>query len=375
MVKNRVIIFLSAVALSLLVAPVVNILSAANPDAINWHKKSFLYNMDFGVRLASRLLYSFGISIDPKQVIIGRDAWLYLGDHDKYQKTLTEGRRSPTEADIVLGKQVGDAAQAWDQYLSRRGVKLFRVMVGPNKGTIYPEYLPAWAKSPSPNVMDALFAGTGNVRYIDLGKPLLAAKADQPEALYYKADTHWNSLGAGIAFRAFARQVAEAAPELRWPSETTYQLSRVNSRNGGDLARFLRLHRDVTDVEPTTRLSDLPIKTVHSDFHTQQIVCLCGNSAFAAAPVKPLLVTSESALNNRKVLWLRDSFGNEMAPWMGATFSEVLQLYWVEGLESPERFAQLIDEFKPDYVFITIVERNSRTKAFTVPPPPPVSNH
>jgi alginate O-acetyltransferase complex protein AlgJ len=373
MVKKRVIIFLSAVMLSLLVAPAVNIFSAANPGAIKWREKSFLYNMDFGVKWVSRSLYPFGISINPKQVVIGRDAWLYLGDSDEHQQTLTVDRRSSTEADTALGRQIGDAAQAWDRYLSIRGVKLFRVMVGPNKGTIYPEHLPAWAKPPSSNVTDALFAGTGNARYIDLRKPLLAAKAAQPEALYYKVDTHWNSLGAGIAFRAFARQVAESAPELRWPPETTYQLSRVNSKAGGDLARLLRFNGDFPDTEPVTRLSDLPIKTIQSDFHTQQIICLCDNPMVGVS-VKPLLVKAEGALNKRKVLWVRDSFGSAMSPWMAATFSEVLQLNLAERLKSPERFVQLIDEFKPDYVFFTIVERNSRAEVFTAYPPKTTSS-
>lgn len=363
--KNRVVIFLSTVLLSLLLIPAINIASAPHSGSANWHKRAFLYNMDFGVTWASRLLYPFSISIDPKQVIIGRDDWLYLGD--QHEKTLTTDRRSPTEADTALGKEIGGAAQAWDRYLSGKGVKLFRVMVGPNKGTIYPDHLPAWAKPPSPNVTDALFAGTGNVRYIDLRRPLLAAKADRPEALYYKTDTHWNSLGAGIAFRAFVREISNAAAELKWPPDTAYQLIRVHPKTDGDLIRFLRLS-DLQDTEPVIRLSELPIKTTQSDFDTKQIICLCGNP-MVGTPEKPLLVTSKAALNSKKVLWLRDSFGTAMAPFMAASFSETLQLNWAKGLKSPERLVALIEEFKPDYVFLTVVERESRATAFTVYPP------
>lgn len=367
--KNRVLFFLSAVLLSLLVIPAINIASAPDPGASKWYERTFLYNMDFGARWASSLLYPFGISINPKQVIIGRDAWLYLGD--QHEKTLSTDRRPPTEADTALGKEIGDAAEAWDKYLSSKGVKLFRIMVGPNKGTVYPDHLPAWAKPPSPNVTDALFAGTGNVRFVDLRKPLLAARADQPEALYYKTDTHWNSLGAGLAFRAFARYISDAAPELKWPVEAAYQLVRVDPKTNGDLIRFLRFD-ELPDTEPITRLADLPIRTTQSDFYTKQVICRCRNP-MVGTPAKPLLVTSEVALNDKKVLWLRDSFGTAMAPFMAATFSETLQLNWAEGLKSPEHFVELIEAFKPDYVFLTVVERDARARVFTAYPPSPAA--
>lgn len=320
--------------------------------------------MDFSVSWISRSLYPYGISVSPKQVIIGHDAWLYLGD--KEEKTLTVDRSPPTEADSALGKKIGSSAQAWDVYLSSKGVKVYRIMVGPNKGSIYPEYLPVWARSPSPNVADMLFAEAGELRYVDLRKPLLAAKASRPEALYYRADTHWNSLGAGIAFRAFGRQVAEAAPEVRWPPETAYDIIRVEPRVGGDLANLLRI-RDLPDVEPVARVSDPPVQTTQFYLHTKTSIRPGGNPMIET-PVKPLRVRSESALNNKKVLWLRDSFGTAMSPFMAATFSDVLQVNWHD-VKSPENFSQLIDEFEPEYVFVTVVERESRSRFFTTFPP------
>ncbi|MFS2032469.1 alginate O-acetyltransferase AlgX-related protein [Polaromonas sp. CT11-55] len=348
---------------SLLIIPVINILSVPDLASLKW-SKAFFYNMDFAVNRISRLLYPYGISVSPKQVIIGRDGWLYLGD--KEGQTLTVDRSPPTEADRALGEKIGSAAQAWDAYLSGKGVKLFRIMVGPNKGSIYPDQLPVWARPPSPNVADTLFAGTGELRYIDLRKPLLVAKALQLEALYYKADTHWNRLGAGIAFRAFGRQVAEAAPELRWPPETAYEIIRVEPRAGGDLANFLRI-RDLPDVEPVVRVSDLSVQTTQFYLHTKTSIRPGGNPVVGAL-AEPILVTSEGALNYKKVLWLRDSFGIAMSPFMAATFSDVLQISWHD-VKTPEKFAQLIDEFKPEYVFVTVVERDSREKFFITLPP------
>ena len=205
--RKRIVIFLSVVLCSLLIAPVVNILSSPDSQAVKWHDKAFLYNMDFALRWLSRALYSLGISTDPQQVVIGREGWLYLGD--KYEKAISLGRRGQTASDIAVGKKIGVVAEKWDAWLADHGVKLYRVMIAPNKESIYPEQVPGWAKPVLPSATDALIAGTGSLRYIDLRPSLQAARAIHQEAVYYKTDTHWNFLGAGIAFRAFAQQVGQ----------------------------------------------------------------------------------------------------------------------------------------------------------------------
>lgn len=365
--RRSVFIFLSAVLLSLLAVPLFNILAAPSRDAIKWKEKSFLYNVDFASRWVALLLYPLGISTNPNQVIIGRDGWLFLGDH--YLQTLTVDRRPPSKEDVVRGQEIGRAAEAWGAYLSSKGVKVFRVMIGPNKGTIYPEFLPLWAKPSSPNATDALLTGTGTAHYVDLRGPLLAAKESQPEALYYKTDSHWNSLGAGVAFRAFAQQVGPAAPEIQWPSQKAYELNRVDLRGGDDLANMLRLTAYLSDYEPMIHASSMSIETTQTDFDTKQVVHQGGNPR-VGSPKKPLLVQSVGALNNKKVLWLRDSFGTALSPLMAATFSEVLQLRLGEAIEPGGRFLQLVEDWKPDYVFFTVVERESGTPWFTAHPPP-----
>ena len=363
--KRSVVRFLLAALSSLLVVPVINILAAPNLDTIKWTEKAFLFNMDFASRLTARLLYPLGISTDPKQVILGREGWIYLGD--QYEQTLSVDRRPPSKADFARGQEIGHAAMALDAFLASRGVKLFRVVIGPNKGSIYPEYLPDWAKPSLPNATDALLAGTGTVFYVDLRGPLLAAKTDQHEPLYYKTDTHWNYLGAGVAFRTFAQQVSLAAPEIKWPPATVYQLTRVDSRDGGDLAEFLRLTAHLSDREPVINTASLSIETKESDFDTKQVLYQGANKA-VLPPTKPLLVQSVGALNDKRVLWLRDSFGTALSPLMAATFSEVLQLHWAEAMQPGGRFIQLVEDWKPEYVFVTVVERASRNPWFAAYP-------
>ncbi len=365
--KRSVFAFLLSAALVLLAVPAINIMIAPNREAIHLQEKAFLYNMDFASRWTASVLYPFGISTDPKQVIIGKDGWLYLGD--LYQATLSDDRRPATESDIQLTKEIGAATEAWDAYLASKGVKAFRIMVGPNKGTIYPEHMPNWAKPAPSNPTDTLFVQSNGEHFVDLRPALLNAKETHEEVLYYKTDTHWNALGAGVALRAFSQQIGKSAPELKWPSEKAYEILRVDPGIGGDLAKFLRLQGSFSERNPILNASMPAVETTQTDFDSKQVLAKGGNPVIAS-PMTPLLVTSTGALNNKKVLWLRDSYGNSLSPLMDATFSEVLQLHWSEAIKPGGRLAELVEKWKPDYVFVTVVERAARTPWFAIYPPP-----
>lgn len=360
--RKRVFIFLLAVVCGLLVVPLVNIVLNPNFEGGKWRKKAFLYNLDFAAQWPNFVLYQLGISTHPKQVVIGREGWLYLGDD--YAQSRTVARNGQTAVDLTTGKKIGEASQAWEAWLTSKGVRVFRIMVGPNKASIYPEHLPSWAMPATPSATDALFAGTGNERFIDLRPPLLAAKAEYPQALYYKRDTHWNSLGAGVAFNAFAQSVGRSASELRWP---TFEVTSAAQRQGGDLASFLRIEQRLFESEPIIKIvaSSHPIEVTQYDFDSGQVITKGGNPKILSKNI-PFLVVSEGALNAKKVLWLRDSYGDSLSPFMAATFSETVQLHW---MAAGSRFVELVDKWKPDYVFITVVERDSRSEVFTFLPP------
>lgn len=364
--KRKVFFFIALNLLVLLSIPAINIFEAPSRDAINWKSKAFLYNMDFAPRWAAAILYPAGISTDPEQVIIGKDGWLYLGD--MYLNTLSEDRRASSQADLALGKQIAAAMSAWDAYLTGKGVEVFRLMIGPNKGTIYPEHLPEWARPASHNPTDALISQDSSHRYVDLRAPLLEAKNTLPIALYYKTDTHWNAAGAAIGFRAFAQAIAKSDPAIVWPSPTFYSIVETREKKGGDLANFLRLSTRLNDEEPVIYASTLPITTTTIDFDSKRTLTRGVNLPIKASNT-PILVESEGALNDKKVLWLRDSFGNSLSPLMAATFKNVVQIHWSEALKPGGRFRQLVDEWKPDYVFITVVERAARSEFFSYFPP------
>lgn len=366
--KRRILTFIAVTLSILLVVPIINGQRTPAGEPVRWRDRDFLFNMDFLLPHIAGLLYPLGISIAPRQVIIGQQGWLHLGD--QYAQTVSDDRRLAEATDLEHARQIADASEAWASYLKNQGVKMFLILVGPNKSSIYPESLPAWAKPAEGNPTDSLFAAASR-HHVDLRQALRTARHTQPEALYFSTDTHWNFLGAGAAFQAFAEHASRIDQTIVWPPANDYLLSRSLKHPGGDLANFLRMSDTLSDPVPMTIGVEKPLPTQQLDFDTREVRYQGPNGA-TDTQLRPLLVKSPQALNQRKVLWLRDSFGTALSPTMAATFSEVVQLHWSEALKPGGRLVQLVENWKPDYVFITVVERDARSEAFTRYPPPVV---
>jgi alginate O-acetyltransferase complex protein AlgJ len=365
--KKRALFFVSVALFALMLVPAINLIdwgTAQKKEGGKWWSRSILYNVDFALSFTSRLFYPLGISTNPNDVIIGKDDWLYLGD--KHEKTITVTRRGSNAEAAEAAWQIGLATKSWQQWLKRKGVRLYRVMLVPDKSTIYPEFLPDWAQPAADSATNTLLANISQGLYVDTRPALRAAKSQFSEPLYYKTDTHWNSLGAWVAFRAFAMEVARTEAGLRWLPEQQVRVQKVIERHGGDLGRLLRISEMLRDSEVAIEIDrERPIETEQYDFGTGHLTVSGGNPQ-VEAPERPLLVKSKHALNQNRVLWVRDSFGTALAPFMAATFTETLQLHYEES--DPALFARLVETYKPDYVFITVVERCARHKWFKTLP-------
>lgn len=364
--QRRILVFLALSALALSVVPVANVLRARDNPPARWLDRGFLFNVDMLHAAASRALLPLGISTSPDEVVIGRDGWLFLGD--KHQSSLSVDRTPQSDHDVEVARQVATAMTAWEAYAAARGVRAFRVMFAPNKGTVYPARMPRWAQPASPSGFDALFDVPGRAPFVDLRPALRAASVRSGHPLYYPSDTHWNFLGAGVGFRAFAESVAPAMPDVRWPGPADYAVVRTDRREGGDLARFLRIPGAFDDAEPIIGALTRPIATVQVDLASGRVLARVGNP-MVETPVQPLLVRSPGALNRAKVLWVRDSFGQALSPLMAATFSDVVQVSTATALGPDVPLARLIDEWRPDYVIFTVVERLSREPQMMRLPP------
>src|SRR5262249_46225616 len=138
-----------------------------------------------------------------------------------------------------------DRAAALKARLAARDTRLL-VTVPPNGSTINRDRLPGWAGPASSEteydlMMKAL--GARNVQALDLRPALLAARSRYP--VYRRTDTHWNRLGALVAYNA----VVAALARHDWTIDPARVLKGFEVVEGGDLARLLAVSTDVTDEE------------------------------------------------------------------------------------------------------------------------------
>jgi hypothetical protein len=104
------------------------------------------------------------------------------------------------------------------------------VVIAPDKSTIYPEYMPdqikvIGSKSRLDQFVDYMHE-YGQTPVIDLRPDLL--EASKTEQVYYKTDTHWNLLGAHIAYAKIMSTLSQRYPEL-----VSHPLSEYDVVQGG----------------------------------------------------------------------------------------------------------------------------------------------
>jgi alginate O-acetyltransferase complex protein AlgJ len=141
-------------------------------------------------------------------VLVGKNGWLVgSGDLDE--------RRGTVVADPV-------ALDAWrvayqDRAAFVRGLGAYFLMViPPDKETVYPEALPDWIvkqgnETRVRHATDVL--RSSGIDVLDL-KDALLANRNRDGRLYYKYDTHWNTLGAFVGAEAMVNYLRQRFPNI-----------------------------------------------------------------------------------------------------------------------------------------------------------------
>lgn len=267
-------------------------------------------------------------------VHLGTDGWLY------FRETLHSYRKDECDARDAM----------WD--LARRLHTLERVllvsgrqfvfMVAPEKSTIYPEYvgLPRSRSGCKKSRYDFLleaFADYPVMNFVRLDTILVQAKKERE--VYYRTDTHWNSLGSLIASGALLRHLSPSRWMELLPDTKPSTASRI-----ADLAQMLALDFTVTVEDAETVLYRTPVKVEGR----KQLMNRRPRLRYTATstPKMPLLP---------RAVFYHDSFGAELTKFILGSF-EQLDVYWTyDMLETPEAVEDLRSS---RIVVVEVVERN-----------------
>jgi len=213
----------------------------------------------------------------------------------------------------------------------------FRLVIGPEKQTVYPERLRArdagWGTC-SRDTMAALVHGLSHRRdVVDVWSPLRAAATAHPAIpVYYRLDTHWNDLGGSIA----ARAVLDSLAPGRW--DPSALVSSTRPPNTGDLT--LLLGRPAAEA---TRASFVRRPEVTVDGQGDRSTA--GSSG-------PWLLAGRTVV-------VHDSFADAMRASLDPYLGDVTYVAW-EDLASPAAQATLRSA---DTVIVEVVERTLTTEA------------
>ena len=196
------------------------------------------------VRAHGALRYAIVLPTDLR-VLIGRDRWLFLNGDGTIEQATGRLLREPAI------EKFADRAADLQKRLKATNTRLL-VAIPPNGSTINRARLPAWAATkPAVTEYDLMMQALAarDVASVDLRPPLLAANSIQPT--YRRTDTHWNKLGAMVAYNA----VTEALGKPDWMIDPGRVLRGFEPAPGGDLARLLAVSADVTDEDAVIDLS------------------------------------------------------------------------------------------------------------------------
>lgn len=178
-------------------------------------------------------------------VVIGKNDYLYSGEE------LVDYNRdnilSDEDINIIATKLI-----TLQNDLKARGMD-FIFTVAPNKSTIYPEYMPS--DSLNPNIQSNLeklekAIGKNSINYIDY-KNLMLENKDTYD-LYYKRDTHWNTIAATLA----ANELIEKIDSYNAVGE--FNISPINIKEEfrqGDLDDLLGLKTPLLEKTCETDIS------------------------------------------------------------------------------------------------------------------------
>jgi alginate O-acetyltransferase complex protein AlgJ len=276
----------------------------------------------------------FRMSSNP-DVLIGREGWLFYIGSPFYESWT--GASPWTERDLENWRKLFERRRKW---LQARGIK-YLVAIPPDKQTVYPEYLPDWLQQVRGRSRVVQFVeymkAHSTVPVVDLSKPLIEGKSNGIN--FCKTDTHWNSRGAFLGYRALMQAMTNQLPNVYAVSTDAYDWRALPEHNR-DLSRMMGQGDSFVETNAfnPVLLRRLPVAT---RFHDP--------ARFPFGPIDeqaPVSIRNEKA--SHKLMFFRDSFARAYMPFVSQSFRETIYIWhrqWDWAMIEREKPDVVVDEF------------------------------
>lgn len=304
------------------------------------------YNDHFGFREKFIHRYQreirkwFGKAGSPR-VVQGDDGWLFFTGNDLLEDY--RGTVSLSTQELATWQEEHDKREQW---LRERGVR-YLLFIAPNKQSIYSEYLPQYFDSTKGKTRFEQLLNFTNKELPSYMLNLHAVLRDAKSQLriYHKTGTHWNMLGAYVAFKHILARIEQWYPDEQFISDFSFH-DPWKEGKGEDLAKMLMMEDTLTEKRPCLKREHTCAEGIPFDLQLSNI-----DLKKVSAPLMKGCPTA-----NLKAVIFGDSFFNALEPFFSENFQQVVYVWKKFDQDNME---QLINFFQPDIVIEERVERNS----------------
>lgn len=329
---------------------------------------SKLFNIDTIEKYINYTVYRvLNRSMVQNSVVVGKDNFLFLGNGYANIVHKTNGTYKPSQKEIDSWTDKLKTLQSW---YNNRGIK-FVIVIAPNKHTIYKDKLPYWMQYDGKTITDDIveYANKKNINILDLRTSLMNKKKNDDSLLYFKSDTHWNLLGASYGYSATMDYINKIYDvNLTKP---TYTIS-DNMRSGGDLANFLKIGSILSkDYENGYKFNiENNLEVCHGNINRNNgHLERCENKKNLVMGIgsKPQYMINNNINENKKLLFLCDSFGSAPSELYNLSFNTIYK--WYYGHINSQKLSDFVIQNEPDFVIYQIVERDLYNNGIVSPMP------
>ena len=210
----------------------------------------------------------------------------------------------------------GRIAKGLQDWCRERGIT-FVLAIGPNKSTIYSEYMPDYVRRADVTFLDLLLKRLDeeNVLTVCPKQALLEHRFEKP--LYQRLDTHWNGYGSYYMLQELVQKLGLSEKDIPISEFTTSE---------GDLRKILGVsHYPYTSVDTT--VESVPgVKTTE------------GTTVILNAPGNPTFIC------------YRDSYASALEDYLSYYFDGIM--YWQHEID-----LDFVEQKRPQYLVLECVER------------------
>ena len=258
----------------------------------------------------------------PNYSLTGKDGWYFLGNHYNNVFNNTFGT-----TDFNQVKGATNYLNKLNQYLTSKNIK-FYVVFPPNKHSIYSEYLPFQLEKKETlySLLKSDLEKNSSVKLIDLHLVLLKEKKENQ--VYYKTDSHWNDLGAFIAYQHIIDYIKK---------DISIEKLELEDYNISKELKVLGDNTQMVNIREKTEVVNFEKKT------PTKIKILSDNQKY---------LHFKNEKKDYKLMLYRDSFSNALIPFFNENFGDAIYIrdYNINKKD--------IEKNNPDVVILELVERN-----------------